>query len=69
MPIVLGPNERYLGKKITSFGYECFIGQIGKRGATRSVCTDLLGNELKEVKNVAKPTIENIKANFLLKAM
>ena len=62
--IKLGPTERYMGKAIKEFGYEHYIGEIGKRGAKRTVCTDLIGNELKEINNVVRPKLENLKANF-----
>ena len=58
----LGPNERYVGKKIANNGYEYFIGIKNQRGATKVVKTDLLG-QVKEIKELAKPSIENLKAN------
>lgn len=64
MAIVLNAGERLLGSKINLLtgGKTHFIGEIGMRGATRKIDTNVLGQTIKETP--VTPNAEHILAYF-----
>ena len=64
MAILLNAGERLLGSKINLLtgGKTHFIGEIGTRGATKKIETNVLGQTIKETP--ITPNAENVLAYF-----
>lgn len=67
MSVVLNAGERLLGSKINFFtgGKTYFIGEIGKRGATRTIETNPLGHVIHKAS--ITPNVDNVLAYFNFK--